>query len=84
MAHAQAANRNPAALAAELCLLLARNAAQAERDRPESQENIESLEPANLFKLMTPQRRAGSGVPLAITSSVHAEPRRVQSTVILA
>jgi hypothetical protein len=53
-------NANPVALAAELRPLLARNAGQAERDRRLPQENIDALEAANLFKLMTPRRQLGA------------------------
>jgi 3-hydroxy-9,10-secoandrosta-1,3,5(10)-triene-9,17-dione monooxygenase len=53
--------------------LLARNAAQAERDRRLPPETIDALEAANLFKLMTPRRRGGYGVPLATALSAHAE-----------
>jgi 3-hydroxy-9,10-secoandrosta-1,3,5(10)-triene-9,17-dione monooxygenase len=64
---------DPIALAAELRPLLARNAAQAERDRRLPLENIDALEAANLFKLMTPRRRGGYGVPLATALSAHGE-----------
>jgi 3-hydroxy-9,10-secoandrosta-1,3,5(10)-triene-9,17-dione monooxygenase len=73
MAQTQALGPDPVALAAELRPLLARNAAQAERDRRLPQENIEALEGANLFKLMTPQRWGGYGVPLATALSTFAE-----------
>src|SRR5262249_46115238 len=74
MARAQVLdNADPVALAAELRPLLARNAAQTERDRRLPQENIDALEAANLFKLMTPRRRGGYGVPLAAALSAHAE-----------
>jgi 3-hydroxy-9,10-secoandrosta-1,3,5(10)-triene-9,17-dione monooxygenase len=66
-------NANPVALAAELRPLLARNAGQAERDRRLPQENIDALEAANLFKLMTPRRWNGYGIPLATALSAHAE-----------
>lgn len=65
--------RDSAALAADLRPLLARNAAQAERDRRLPAENIEALEAANLFKAMTPRRWGGYGVPLSTALSVHAE-----------
>ncbi len=73
MAQTQAVSPDPAALAAELRPLLARNAAQAERERRLPQENVEALEGANLFKLMTPQRWRGYGVPLATALSTFAE-----------
>lgn len=74
MARAQVLdNADPVALAAELRPLLARNAAQAERDRRLPQENIDALEAANLFKLMTARRRGGYGVPLATALNAHAE-----------
>jgi 3-hydroxy-9,10-secoandrosta-1,3,5(10)-triene-9,17-dione monooxygenase len=66
-------NADPVALAAELRPLLARNAGQAERDRRLPQENIDALEAANLFKLMTPRRWNGYGIPLATALSAHAE-----------
>jgi alkylation response protein AidB-like acyl-CoA dehydrogenase len=55
-AQSQAASQVPVALAGEFRPFLARNAAQAERERRLPEENIEALEAANLFKLMTPQR----------------------------
>jgi 3-hydroxy-9,10-secoandrosta-1,3,5(10)-triene-9,17-dione monooxygenase len=70
MAQTQA---DPVALAAELRPLLARNAAQVERDRRLCAENIEALEAANLFKLMTPRRWDGYGAPLATSLSAWAE-----------
>src|SRR5260370_38818014 len=66
-------NADPVALAAELRPLLARNAGEAERDRRLPQENIDALEAANLFKLMTPRRWNGYGIPLATALSAHAE-----------
>jgi 3-hydroxy-9,10-secoandrosta-1,3,5(10)-triene-9,17-dione monooxygenase len=66
-------NADPVALATELRPLLARNAAQAERDRRLPQENIDALEAANLFKLMTPRRWNGYGIPLVTALSAHAE-----------
>jgi alkylation response protein AidB-like acyl-CoA dehydrogenase len=66
-------NADPIALAAELRPLLAGNAGQAERDRRLPQENIDALEAANLFKLMTPRRWNGYGIPLATALSAHAE-----------
>ena len=60
MARSQALdNADPVALAAAMRPLLARNAAQAERDRRLPQENIDALQAANLFKLMTPRRWNG-------------------------
>jgi alkylation response protein AidB-like acyl-CoA dehydrogenase len=73
MAQTQDVSPDPVALAAELRPLLARNAAQAERDRRLPQENVESLEAANLFKLMTPRRWGGYGAPLATSLSACAE-----------
>ena len=74
MARSQALdNADPVALAAAMRPLLARNAAQAERDRRLPQENIDALQAANLFKLMTPRRWNGYGVPLATALSAHAE-----------
>ena len=67
---------DPIALATELRPLLARNAPQAERDRRLPPENIDALEAANLFKLMTPRRRGGYGVPLATALSAHARSQR--------
>jgi 3-hydroxy-9,10-secoandrosta-1,3,5(10)-triene-9,17-dione monooxygenase len=64
---------DPVVLAAELRPLLARNAVQAERDRCLPQANIDALEAANLFKLMTPRRWNGYGIPLAPALSAHAE-----------
>jgi 3-hydroxy-9,10-secoandrosta-1,3,5(10)-triene-9,17-dione monooxygenase len=66
-------NADPVVLAAELRPLLARNAAQAEQDRRLPQENIDALEAANLFKLMTPCRWNGYGIPLSTALSAHAE-----------
>ena len=66
-------NADPVALAAELRPLLGRNAGQAEGDRRLPQENIEALEAANLFRLMTPRRWNGYGIPLATAMSAHAE-----------
>jgi 3-hydroxy-9,10-secoandrosta-1,3,5(10)-triene-9,17-dione monooxygenase len=66
-------NADPVALAAELRPLLARNAGEAERDRRLPQEDIDALEAANLFKLMTPRRWNGYGIPLATALSAHAE-----------
>src|SRR5262249_7875987 len=74
MARAQVLdNADPVALAAELRPLLARNAAQAERDRRLPLENIDALEAGNLFKLMTPRRRGGYGGPLATCLSGPAD-----------
>ncbi len=74
MAQARVETRSdPVALAAELRPLLARNATQVERDRRLCAENIEALEAANLFKLMTPRRWGGYGVPLATSLSAWAE-----------
>ena len=73
MAETQTVSPDPVALAAELRPLFARNAAQAERDRRLPQENIEALEGANLFKLMTPRRWGGYGVPLATALGTFAE-----------
>ncbi len=74
MARAQVLeNADPITVAAELRPLLARNAAQAERDRRLPLETIDALEAANFFKLMTPRRRGGYGVPLATALSAHAE-----------
>src|SRR5258708_39978505 len=77
-------NADPVALAAELRPLLARNAGQAERARRLPQENIDALEAANLFKLMTPRRWNGYGIPLATSLSSHAElAKRTASTAWL-
>jgi len=74
MAQTQADSKSdPVVLAAELRPLLARNAAQVERDRRICAENIEALERANLFRLMTPRRWDGCGVPLATSLNVWAE-----------
>jgi alkylation response protein AidB-like acyl-CoA dehydrogenase len=74
MAQAQAhCTEDPVILAAELRPLLSRNAAQAQRDRRLPQENIDALDAANLFKLMTPHRWNGYGIPLATAMSTHAE-----------
>jgi 3-hydroxy-9,10-secoandrosta-1,3,5(10)-triene-9,17-dione monooxygenase len=64
---------DPVALAAELRPLLARHAIQAENDRRLPTENIAALEAANLFKVMTPRRWGGYGVPLSTALSAHAE-----------
>jgi 3-hydroxy-9,10-secoandrosta-1,3,5(10)-triene-9,17-dione monooxygenase len=58
-------NPDPVALAAELRPLLARNAAQAEHDRRLPAENVEAIDAANLFKVMTPKRWGGFGAPLS-------------------
>src|SRR5260370_25428342 len=74
MAQAQTEqNPDPVAVAAELRPLLARNAAQAERDRRLPTENIEALQTANLFKVIGPRRWGGYGVPLSTTLSTFAE-----------
>jgi len=64
---------DPAALAAELRALLARNAAQTERARRLPEENIGALEAANLFGMMTPKRWGGYGTPLTTAISTFAE-----------
>jgi 3-hydroxy-9,10-secoandrosta-1,3,5(10)-triene-9,17-dione monooxygenase len=64
---------DPVVRAAELRPLLARNAARTEHDRRLPEENIEALEAANLFKLQTPQRWDGYGVPLATSLEAYAE-----------
>ena len=64
---------DPAALAAELLPLLERNAAQTERDRRLPEENIEALEAANLFGIMTPKRWGGYAAPLTGVLRTFAE-----------
>jgi 3-hydroxy-9,10-secoandrosta-1,3,5(10)-triene-9,17-dione monooxygenase len=59
-----ATKRDPVALAAELRPLLARNAAQVERDRRLCDENVNAIAEANLFKVMVPLRWGGYGAPL--------------------
>jgi alkylation response protein AidB-like acyl-CoA dehydrogenase len=66
-------NADPAALAAELRPLLARNAARAERDRRLPTENVDALQAANLFKVMVPRRWGGYGAPLSTTLRTFAE-----------
>jgi alkylation response protein AidB-like acyl-CoA dehydrogenase len=73
MARTSTVECDPVALAAELRPLLARNAAQTEHDRRLPQENIDALEAANLFKLMTPRRWDGYGASFVTSMSVHAE-----------
>jgi alkylation response protein AidB-like acyl-CoA dehydrogenase len=73
MAQTQAVSPEPVALAAELRPLLARNAAQAERDRRLPAENIEAIEAANLFKVITPKRWGGYGAPLRQVLGTFAE-----------
>ena len=74
MAESQpATDSDPIQLASELRPLLARNAAQAERDRRLPTENVEAIEAANLFKVITPKRWHGYGVPLATSLNVWAE-----------
>ncbi len=73
MAQTQAVDLDPVAIAAELRPLLARNAAQAERDRRLPTENIEALQTANLFKVITPRRWGGYGAPLPTTLRTFAE-----------
>jgi alkylation response protein AidB-like acyl-CoA dehydrogenase len=74
MAPAQAhSEADPIVLAAQLRSLLSRNASQAEHDRRLPQENIDALDAANLFKLMTPRRWNGYGIPLATAMRTHAE-----------
>jgi 3-hydroxy-9,10-secoandrosta-1,3,5(10)-triene-9,17-dione monooxygenase len=65
--------RDPIALASELRPLLARNAAQAERDRRLCEENIKALKAANLFKVMVPRRWGGYGAPLRTVLATLAE-----------
>jgi 3-hydroxy-9,10-secoandrosta-1,3,5(10)-triene-9,17-dione monooxygenase len=72
----QAATGNsasPATLAEELRPLLARNAAKAEHGRRLPEENVQALEAANLFKIMTPGRWGGYGAPLTIAIRTFAE-----------
>jgi alkylation response protein AidB-like acyl-CoA dehydrogenase len=69
----RSADADPAALAAELRPLLARNAAQTEHDRRLPEENIGALEAANLFRVMTPKRWGGYGTPLAAAIRTFAE-----------
>lgn len=59
-----ATKRDAVALAAELRPLLARNAAQVERDRRLCDENVNAIAEANLFKVMVPLRWGGYGAPL--------------------
>jgi 3-hydroxy-9,10-secoandrosta-1,3,5(10)-triene-9,17-dione monooxygenase len=66
-------SRDPVQLAAALRPLLARNAVQAERDRRLPAENVEALQAANLFKVMTPRRWGGYGAPLPTVLSTFAE-----------
>ena len=73
MAQTSAVECDPVAMAAELRPLLARNAAQTEHDRRLPQENIDGLEAANLFKLMTPRRWDGCGAAFATAMTAHAE-----------
>jgi hypothetical protein len=47
---------NPVVLAAELRPLLTGNAALAERERRLPTENVEEMQAANLFNVMTPKR----------------------------
>ena len=65
--------QDPVTMAVELRPLLARNAEQTEHERRLPRENIDALEEANLFKLMTPQRWGGYGASFATSMSVHAE-----------
>jgi 3-hydroxy-9,10-secoandrosta-1,3,5(10)-triene-9,17-dione monooxygenase len=67
------ANFDPVARASELRGLLARNASQAERDRRLPDENVEAIESANLFKVMTPKRWGGYGAPLPEVVNTFAE-----------
>jgi 3-hydroxy-9,10-secoandrosta-1,3,5(10)-triene-9,17-dione monooxygenase len=64
---------DPVARAAEMRPLLARNVAQAEKDRRLPAENIEALQSANLFKVMVPRRWGGYGATLPETLSTFAE-----------
>lgn len=64
---------NPVELARELRSVLARNAAEAERNRRLPEENIETLEKANLFKVMTPKRWGSRGAPLTTSLQTFAE-----------
>ena len=64
---------NPVELARELRSVLARNAAEAERTRRLPEENIDALEKANLFKVMTPKRWGSYGVPLTTSLQTFAE-----------
>ncbi len=64
---------DPVRVASELRPLLARNAAQADRDRRLPEENVEAIEAANLFKVMTPRRWGGYGVSVATSLSAHVE-----------
>jgi 3-hydroxy-9,10-secoandrosta-1,3,5(10)-triene-9,17-dione monooxygenase len=73
MAQTQIGSADPVALAAELHPLLARNAAQAERDRRLPAENIQILEARNLFKVMVPRRWGGYGAPLPTVLNTFAE-----------
>jgi 3-hydroxy-9,10-secoandrosta-1,3,5(10)-triene-9,17-dione monooxygenase len=66
-------DRDPVAIAAELRALLARNAGRTEHDRRLPQENIDALEAADLFKLMTPRRWDGYGASFGTSMSAHAE-----------
>ena len=74
MAEAQTAEADgPVARAAELRPLLARNVAQAEKDRRLPSENVEALQSANLFKVMVPRRWGGYGATLPEAMSTFAE-----------
>ena len=68
-----ATKRDPVALAAELRPLLARNAAQVERDRRLCDENVNAIAAANLFKVMAPLRWDGYGAPLETVLETFAE-----------
>lgn len=64
---------SPVALAEELRALLVRNAAQAEHNRRLPEENVQALEAANLFNVMTPRRWNGYGAPLTTAIRTFSE-----------
>jgi 3-hydroxy-9,10-secoandrosta-1,3,5(10)-triene-9,17-dione monooxygenase len=64
---------DPVALAIELRPLLERNAVRVERDRRLLTENVDALQAANLFKVMTPRRWGGYGTTLSTTLKTFAE-----------
>jgi alkylation response protein AidB-like acyl-CoA dehydrogenase len=64
---------DPVALAVEIRPLLERNAVRVERDRRLPIENVEALQAADLFKVMTPRRWGGYGTTLSTSLKTFAE-----------
>ena len=64
---------DPVTLAVQLRPLLERNAVRVERDRRLPTENVEALQAANLFKVMTPRRWGGYGTSLSTILKTFAE-----------